>query len=395
MSGTPYEAVRRALEILASGLRPIVEQELQRAHGERWSTVANARLIPGRRNAPWDAQAQLAIMIDNWPTFRDKLGHTGRALVSELREDRNRWAHQESFSRDDAHRTVDSVGRLLRLAGATNVADAESLKADLLSELAGRSANSRQDLRPRPSARIADAQPVKVRPSAVRLESPQPRARSSSGSADLRATRLVSDFATVFSVTPRPFGTNSVGYLGCSDGVEGVQWNAWVDLRSGEAVLGVNLEGITYDNWPVARFIQRELDHSELPALAASLADADRIRVRWLRHVWQGHSTVATKEAVILEPSPLSGITPVLWRQTLVEALQSLDESRSYRGRKKMMVTLARSGERVERWVSPHLTVTAPLDMGRGLEEESFVEPLRAARKMLAPVYNLVRQRSR
>ena len=51
---------------------------------------------------------------ESWnDVFRRTLGQAERSLVSELRDLRNKWAHQESFSTDDAYRAFDSAGRLL------------------------------------------------------------------------------------------------------------------------------------------------------------------------------------------------------------------------------------------------------------------------------------------
>ena len=53
-------------------------------------------------------------MWESWnDVFRLTLGPAERSLVSELRDHRNRWAHQEAFSSDDAYRALDSAGRLL------------------------------------------------------------------------------------------------------------------------------------------------------------------------------------------------------------------------------------------------------------------------------------------
>ncbi len=50
-------------------------------------------------------------MWNQWnDVFRKTLGQAERTLVSELREVRNRWAHQEPFSSDDAYRALDSAG---------------------------------------------------------------------------------------------------------------------------------------------------------------------------------------------------------------------------------------------------------------------------------------------
>ncbi|MDE2763072.1 MAG: hypothetical protein OXQ94_04195 [Gemmatimonadota bacterium] len=66
-------------------------------------------------------------------------------------------------------------------------------------------------------------------------------------------------FRELFECPGRDFGHPSRGVLGVSDGSEGVQWNAGYDIRRDAASLGVNLEGMKYDDWPVARFIEREL----------------------------------------------------------------------------------------------------------------------------------------
>jgi hypothetical protein len=52
--------------------------------------------------------------------------------VSELRDYRNRWAHQQSFSADDAYRAVDSVGRLLAAVSAPEADGIEKIKTELL-----------------------------------------------------------------------------------------------------------------------------------------------------------------------------------------------------------------------------------------------------------------------
>ncbi len=44
--------------------------------------------------------------------FRKVLGPAERSLLSELRDHRNKWAHQEPFSSDDAYPVLDSAGRL-------------------------------------------------------------------------------------------------------------------------------------------------------------------------------------------------------------------------------------------------------------------------------------------
>ncbi len=64
--------------------------------------------------------------------FRKTLGHAERTLVSELRTARNKWAHQEPFSTDDAYRTLDSAGRLLTAISAPEANEVEKMKMQLL-----------------------------------------------------------------------------------------------------------------------------------------------------------------------------------------------------------------------------------------------------------------------
>src|SRR5262249_48673936 len=59
------------------------------------------------------------------------LGQSERTLVSELRDVRNRWAHQNPFSTDDAYRALDSAGRLLTAVSAP-VDEIEKVKMELL-----------------------------------------------------------------------------------------------------------------------------------------------------------------------------------------------------------------------------------------------------------------------
>ena len=45
---------------------------------------------------------------------------------------RNRWAHQERFSTDDAYRALDSAARLLTAVSATQTDEVEKIKMELL-----------------------------------------------------------------------------------------------------------------------------------------------------------------------------------------------------------------------------------------------------------------------
>jgi len=137
MAITNYERVGKALELLKDGLRPFVERELQAQYGGYWVTKVT---VDWRDDLTWDedtphldAAVLLRMMWDQWnATFRNTLGHAERSLVSELREARNRWAHQEPFSTDDAYRALDSAARLLTAISAPQAEELERLKMELL-----------------------------------------------------------------------------------------------------------------------------------------------------------------------------------------------------------------------------------------------------------------------
>jgi hypothetical protein len=80
-----------------------------------------------------EAATLLKIMVDQWDAvFREALGRSDRGLVFELRDVRNRWAHQDTFSFDDTYRALDSVQRLLQAVSAPQAVDVERAKGDLL-----------------------------------------------------------------------------------------------------------------------------------------------------------------------------------------------------------------------------------------------------------------------
>ena len=112
MAMTNQDRVGKALDLLKDGLAPYVERELQAHEGQGWLGIVRqsmpepqARLFAEDASPQWDAAALLMVLWNQWnTTFRKTLGQAERTLVSELRDVRNRWAHQNPFSSDDADR---------------------------------------------------------------------------------------------------------------------------------------------------------------------------------------------------------------------------------------------------------------------------------------------------
>ena len=115
-----HSLVGEALRLLAAGLGPYVA-------GKMTEAVDAGRYIPDDPGAvgeiAGDIAVTLRVMAMAWnDVFRDSMGPAERSLVSEIRETRNRWAHQDAFDDDDLDRALDSIGRLLAAVGAINEA---------------------------------------------------------------------------------------------------------------------------------------------------------------------------------------------------------------------------------------------------------------------------------
>ena len=140
MAVTNHERVGKTLDLLNKGLRQFAEREMHAGHGESWLDAARAAIredrgSPKQKGAGfnWDTQALLTLLWEQWnDVFSKTLGRAERTLVSELRDIRNKWAHQEAFSTDDAYRALDSAARLLTAVSAPQADEVEKMKMELL-----------------------------------------------------------------------------------------------------------------------------------------------------------------------------------------------------------------------------------------------------------------------
>ena len=120
------DRVAKGLNVLADGLRHYVvarvPAQLLNAQSATYGNVQN-----------WDALALLIFMWDHWnDLFRHDLTFVERSLVSELREYRNRWAHQQKFSEGEVYRIMDNIERLLIALDSGHVAAIRRLRLESL-----------------------------------------------------------------------------------------------------------------------------------------------------------------------------------------------------------------------------------------------------------------------
>ena len=204
------------------------------------------------------------------------------------------------------------------------------------------------------------------------------------------------EFSRCFAVhEPHPYGRSGARHQGYSDNVSGVQWNTGLDRERSVWTLGVNLEGMKYDGWPIARFIEAERAKPGLLALAEKLSRPGKIELWLEREAWQVAARPAIEEHSIGPEPPvyLDVLTPDLWLAMLAEAYRCLDSSRGHRGRGKQTVTLRRAG-RKDKDVAPHLQFKLVVWRGPTFSPSDISDVLPTAREVMLPIYELVRSKS-
>ncbi len=137
MAITNQERVGKAMDLLRAGLAPFVEREFKSQHQAQATEAARRyfgddRVVGKKPIADWDVAALLKVMWAAWnDVFGRTLGRAERSLVQELIDFRNKWAHQEPFSSDDADRALDSMARLLTAVSAIEADEVGKMKMEL------------------------------------------------------------------------------------------------------------------------------------------------------------------------------------------------------------------------------------------------------------------------
>ena len=84
-------------------------------------------------NVDEDPSAQINVVLDNWQECSGtNCGRRDATCVGEVRDWRNKWAHNEPFSHDDAYRALDTIERLLALIDAAEAAEVGAAKSELM-----------------------------------------------------------------------------------------------------------------------------------------------------------------------------------------------------------------------------------------------------------------------
>ena len=159
------DRIGRAIEILSGALEPwiavAVAPKLPAA--STWTDLlAWKDGRPDRTYEPSDPQCQLRIITERIGNlgflFSGILSRGEQNLAGELREVRNKWAHNSPFSMDDTYRALDTAERLLRAINAPAEADqVRAMKRDALHSTFDAAT------RPPPRHRLRQLRPGRVR----------------------------------------------------------------------------------------------------------------------------------------------------------------------------------------------------------------------------------------
>jgi hypothetical protein len=135
-----HSVVGEAMPVLIGGLTPFVEHVCTRAlpPSVSWTELLRRKdAVAGRQMGTYgsrDLSLLLRAMTERlgeygYP-FSRHLSRLGQNYAGELREVRNRWAHNETFTASQAYRAMDSAELLLREIGAEDAAtEAARLKS--------------------------------------------------------------------------------------------------------------------------------------------------------------------------------------------------------------------------------------------------------------------------
>ena len=173
-TATNHSLVGNALQLLASGLGPYVTDKLREAAGK-------GRYVPDDVDTVGDIETDVSVMLRVMATgwneiFRDHLGPLERSWISEIREARNRWAHQESFDEDELDRTLDSVGLLLTSVGAASEAGRVNRAKHRLRRIryAPEAGNQPAEVEASHNGRVAEQPPTSYEPPSYEPQSYEP-----------------------------------------------------------------------------------------------------------------------------------------------------------------------------------------------------------------------------
>ena len=193
---------------------------------------------------------------------------------------------------------------------------------------------------------------------------------------ELHYAELLQSFLSYLEIKGKPFGQTGADSFGVSDGTEGIQWSLVIYPKENKAFVTVNLEGMKYQGWPIARLLLAE---RKSPSLLSIKSPKDQIFIRMVRDAWRrplGRDAIMESAIGGCLDICLKDLSPDKWVEIVEESLGCLNEDKNYMGRARQLVTLKVSKRVVEKEVTPHLNVLTPIKID-GSDIQDAVDRLR------------------
>ena len=101
------DRIGKTLDHVRDGLLPYISNQLKIKIGHSWETN-----LPPAKNNLQDISILIGLFMDHWAgIFKSIHSQSVRAYISELKEARNKWAHSQPISSDDA----DTVNQFVQI----------------------------------------------------------------------------------------------------------------------------------------------------------------------------------------------------------------------------------------------------------------------------------------
>eukprot|EP00742_Colponemidia_sp_Colp-10_P010787 GILJ01011883.1.p1 GENE.GILJ01011883.1~~GILJ01011883.1.p1 ORF type:complete len:259 (+),score=25.23 GILJ01011883.1:44-778(+) len=143
---SPSQVVGRALEFFNEAFRPFVVESLRQVFADRWfaaarngpnfvagadTEISEVQMLDGRFQVSvdedpllWDTRVIIHLVLAHWQrVFSPRVPALVRSFLFHMKEIRNQWAHQNSFTWQDAYRAIDLVELILKYIGSDQIAE--------------------------------------------------------------------------------------------------------------------------------------------------------------------------------------------------------------------------------------------------------------------------------
>lgn len=106
-------------------------------------------------------------------------------------------------------------------------------------------------------------------------------------------------------------------FVGTHERVDGVQWHVALDREHLTSCFAVNLEGLAYRGWPIARLVWREAEEMRLLDVLREVRSPEAVQLHLTRDAWvSARLRVAVDEWYLLRLS-LADLTARIWQSAL------------------------------------------------------------------------------